>query len=66
MIIDNIGWNVDAVRAMTREVFVNDLQHHGLYWRITDPKERKKALNATYNLIIGSRPEPIPEIKEQE
>jgi len=69
MIIDNIGWNVDAVRAMTREQFVTDPQHHALYWRIDDPKERKKALTSTYNLITGSRPEPIEpiqEIKEQE
>lgn len=63
MIIDNIGWNVDHVRTLTREAFTSDSQHHSLYWRIEDPKERKKALNSAYNLIVGSRPEPI---KEQE
>jgi hypothetical protein len=66
MIIDNIGWNVDAVRDMTKKQFISDPQHHALYWRITDPDERKKALTNAYNLIVGSRPEPIQEETEQE
>lgn len=64
MIIDNIGWNVEIVRGMTRKEFISNPQHHALYWRITDANERRKALSAAYNLIIGSRPEPI-QITEQ-
>jgi hypothetical protein len=64
MIIDNIGWNVDVIKQMTREQFVNDVQHHGLYYRITDPAERKKALHNAYTLIIGKQPEPIKEEQE--
>jgi hypothetical protein len=60
MIIDSIGWNVDAVQKMTREQFIKDAQHHALYWRITDPAERTKALNNAYDLITNSGGKPNP------